>query len=102
MTEKFRPPPFFLFGGQRVTTRHDAENCKRRVIGLPELEADPNKPVQFVSIAQFAREVSKSTRQIGRYIKQEVREMATQTSQRPPAPLAEDLERARPVREVRL
>jgi hypothetical protein len=50
--------------------RHELENAKRRVLGLPLLERDPTAPIELVPAPQVAEELGRSRRTIGRRIRE--------------------------------
>ena len=48
--------------------RHEIENYKRRLLGLPALERDPREPIELVSAIQVSEELGRHRRTIGRRI----------------------------------
>jgi hypothetical protein len=46
--------------------RHDVESYKRRLLGLPILERDPHAVIELVPAAQFASEMGRCRRTLGR------------------------------------
>jgi hypothetical protein len=66
------PPEFpapFRHAGRLVWDRHDTENYKRALIGLPPLERDPQKPIEFVTARTLTAELPYGRRTIGRRVK---------------------------------
>ncbi len=56
--------------GRLFFDRHEVENYKRALLGLPLLERDPQTPIQLVSANQFADELGKHRRSLGRQIRE--------------------------------
>jgi len=48
--------------------RHEIENYKRRILGLPALERDPKTPIELVAANQVSEELGRHRRTIGRRI----------------------------------
>jgi hypothetical protein len=62
-------PAPFRHAGRLVWDRHDTENFKRALIGLPPLERDSNAPIVFVTARQLADELPFGRRTLGRRVK---------------------------------
>jgi hypothetical protein len=54
--------------GRLFFERHEIENYKRRLLGLPALERDPREPIELVSAIQVSEEFGRHRRTIGRRI----------------------------------
>jgi len=53
-------------GGRLYFERHEIENYKRALLGLPLLERDPRVPIELVPAGRFAEELGRSRRTLGR------------------------------------
>ena len=62
--------------GRLFWDRFEIENFKRSLIGLPPLERDPARPIEFVTAPQLSDELPYGRRTIGRLIKGREREVA--------------------------
>ena len=69
-------PAPFRHAGRLVWDRHDIENYKRALMGLPRLERDPHTPILFVTAKQLAEELPYGRRTIGRRVKGRVQDEA--------------------------
>jgi|HubBroStandDraft_6_1064221.scaffolds.fasta_scaffold2408012_2 hypothetical protein len=67
MPEPEAPKPVRL-GKRLFFDRHEVENYKRRLLGLPLLERDEREPIELVSARQFSEELGRSRRTLGRRI----------------------------------
>jgi hypothetical protein len=62
-------PSPFRHAGRLMWDRHDIENYKRSLIGLPPHERDSNAPIVFVTARQLADELPYGRRTLGRRVK---------------------------------
>jgi hypothetical protein len=62
-------PAPFRHAGRLVWDRHDIENYKRSLIGLPAHERDSQAPIVFVTAKQLADELPYGRRTLGRRVK---------------------------------
>jgi hypothetical protein len=69
MSESVDFPAPFRHAGRLMWERHEVENYKRSLMGLPPLERNPHTPITFVSAKQLAAELPFSRRTLGRRIK---------------------------------
>ena len=69
MSESPDFPAPFRHGGRLVWDRHEVENYKRSLIGLPPVERDPQTPISFVTARQLTAEFPYGRRTIGRRVK---------------------------------
>jgi hypothetical protein len=65
--EQWIPLPFAMNGSRYGFQRHDCENFKRRMAGIPVIH-DPPAVVEFVRLPQFARELGISDAQLKRWV----------------------------------
>jgi hypothetical protein len=49
--------------------RHDVENYKRALMGMPPIERDPETPITFVTAKQVTAELPYGRRTIGRRVR---------------------------------
>jgi len=54
--------------GRLFFDRHEFENYKRGLLGLPILERDPRAPIELVSANQVSDELGRHRRTIGRRV----------------------------------
>ena len=54
--------------GRLTWDRHEIENHKRRLLGLPPLERDPNAPIVLVSAKQLVAELPFGRRSLGKLV----------------------------------
>jgi hypothetical protein len=69
MSESPEFPAPFRHGGRLMWDRHDVENFKLALMGLPTLERNPQTPITFVSAKQLAAELPFGRRTLGRRVK---------------------------------
>jgi hypothetical protein len=62
------PAPFRL-NGRLVWDRHEVENYKRALMGLPLVERDPQHPIVLVTARQLEAELPYGRRTLGRRVK---------------------------------
>ena len=62
------PAPFRL-NGRLMWARHDVENYKRALMGMPPVEREPQTPITFVTAKQLTAELPYGRRTIGRRVK---------------------------------
>jgi hypothetical protein len=62
-------PAPYRHAGRLMWDRHNVENYKRALMGIPPVERDPNAPIHFVTAKQLAEELPYGRRTIGRRIK---------------------------------
>jgi hypothetical protein len=67
MSKPEMPTPTKIVG-RLFFDRHELENYKRQLLGLPLLERDPLEPIVLVPAPQAAEELGRSRRTIGRRI----------------------------------
>ena len=62
------PTPFRL-NGRLMWVRHDVENYKRALMGMPPVEREPQTPITFVTAKQLTAELPYGRRTIGRRVR---------------------------------
>ncbi len=68
------PAPIRL-NGRLVWDRFEIENHKRRLLGLPPLERDPQAPIVFVAAKQLVTELPFGRRTLGHLVRGRFRDL---------------------------
>ena len=75
------PAPFRL-NGRLVWDRHEIENHKRSLLGLPPLERDLSEPIVFVNAKTLVGEMPFGRRSLGARVKGRCRELPSDAAAR--------------------
>jgi hypothetical protein len=73
------PAPFRL-GKRLVWPRHEIENYKLALIGLPPVERDPSEPIVLVSAKQLEAELPFGRRWLGKLVQGRFRDLPAGTA----------------------
>ena len=75
------PAPFRL-NGRLVWDRHEIENHKQILLGLPPLERNPDEPIVFVGAKQLVTELPFGRRWLGKIVQGRFRELPSSAAAR--------------------
>jgi hypothetical protein len=88
MFESIEFPAPFRHCGRLMWDRYEVEAYKRRLLGLPPVERDPQVPITFVSAKQLGAELPFGRRTIGRRVKGRINGEALQAGAAAPLVLS--------------
>ena len=77
---KLQLPEPTRINGRLFFERHQLENAKRLVLGLPVLPRDPTAPIELVPALQVAQEFGRSRRTIARQVIESQRRASTEAA----------------------
>jgi hypothetical protein len=75
MTETPDFPAPLRLNGRLTWDKHEYENYKRRLLGLPPLERDPDAPIVLVSANQIVADLPFGRRTLGKLVKGRFRDL---------------------------